>query len=80
MLFLTFTGPPEPHRVYTGLAVFLAIAGFGVLGVLAYIYIKKNPKRLSLPAFENPAYGNIGDALFRSKDSKALIDNIEIAE
>ncbi|XP_056598468.1 macrophage mannose receptor 1b isoform X2 [Triplophysa dalaica] len=73
-------GPPEPHRVYTGLAVFLAIAGFGVLGVLAYIYIKKNPKRLSLPAFENPAYGNIGDALFRSKDSKALIDNIEIAE
>lgn len=79
MLFLTLTGP-EPHRVYTGLAVFLAIAGLSALGVLAYIYIYKNPKRPSLPTFENPLYGNIQAALFRSKDSKTLIDNIEIAE
>lgn len=79
MLSLTFTGP-EPHRVYTGLVVFFAIAGFIVLGVLAYIYIYKSPKRLSLPTFENPLYGNIGAALSRSKDSKTLIDNIEIAE
>ncbi|XP_065132571.1 macrophage mannose receptor 1b [Paramisgurnus dabryanus] len=71
---------PEPHRVYTGLAVFLSIAGLGVLGLLAYIYIYKGPKRLSLPTFENPLYNNTETSRSRSKDSRALIDNIEIAE
>ncbi|XP_051555702.1 macrophage mannose receptor 1b [Myxocyprinus asiaticus] len=64
---------PEPHKAYTGLAVFLGIAVFSVLGVLAYIYLKRS-KRLSWPTFENPMYSNPEAVYSESKDIKALID------
>lgn len=73
-----FTGP-EPHRVKTGLAVFLSIAVVCILGALAYIYYRSS-KRLLLPTFENPMYQNTEGANSDSKDNKTLLGHIEIAE
>nr|AGN52245.1 mannose receptor c type 1 [Megalobrama amblycephala] len=69
----------EPHRVNTGLAVFLSIAVVCILGALAYIYYKSS-KRLLLPTFENPMYQNTEGANSDSKDNKTLLGHIEIAE
>ncbi len=75
-----FTGP-EPHKVNTGLAVFLTIVVIGILGSLAFLYYR-NSKRQLLPTFENPMYNNNNrDAAHSdSKDNKSLIGNIEITE
>uniref|UniRef100_A0A673L868 Macrophage mannose receptor 1-like n=1 Tax=Sinocyclocheilus rhinocerous TaxID=307959 RepID=A0A673L868_9TELE len=51
-----FTGP-EPHKVNTGLAVFLSIAVISILGALAFMYYRSSKRQL-LPTFENPMYNN----------------------
>ncbi|RXN05781.1 macrophage mannose receptor 1-like protein [Labeo rohita] len=66
---------PEPHKINTGLAVFLSIAVIGILGALAFMYYR-NSKR---PLFEN-LMDNNRDAAFSVKDNKTLIGNIEITE
>uniref|UniRef100_A0A671L2P7 Macrophage mannose receptor 1-like n=1 Tax=Sinocyclocheilus anshuiensis TaxID=1608454 RepID=A0A671L2P7_9TELE len=70
---------PEPHKVNTGLAVFLSIAVIGILGALAFMYYRNSKRRL-LPTFENPMYNNGEAAYSDSKDNKSLIGNIEISE
>uniref|UniRef100_A0A8C1RRC0 Mannose receptor, C type 1b n=1 Tax=Cyprinus carpio TaxID=7962 RepID=A0A8C1RRC0_CYPCA len=70
---------PEPHKVNTGLAVFLSIAVIGILGALVFIYYRNSKRRL-LPTFENPMYNNRDATYSVSKDDKSLIGNIEIAE
>uniref|UniRef100_A0A8C2ASV6 Mannose receptor, C type 1b n=1 Tax=Cyprinus carpio TaxID=7962 RepID=A0A8C2ASV6_CYPCA len=70
---------PEPHKVNTGLAVFLSIAVISILGALAFMYYRSSKRQL-LSTFENPMYNNRDAAYSDSKDDKTLIGNIEIGE
>uniref|UniRef100_A0A8C2ATD5 Mannose receptor, C type 1b n=1 Tax=Cyprinus carpio TaxID=7962 RepID=A0A8C2ATD5_CYPCA len=74
-----FFTAPEPHKVNTGLAVFLSIAVISILGALAFMYYRSSKRQL-LSTFENPMYNNRDAAYSDSKDDKTLIGNIEIGE
>ncbi|NP_001410655.1 macrophage mannose receptor 1b precursor [Danio rerio] len=65
----------KPHRVKTGLAVFLTIAVIAILGALAYVYYRRSQHRF-LPTFENPMYNN-AESAYSDKDNKSLL---EVAE
>lgn len=69
---------PVTYRSLAGVAVVMLIAVLSALAALAYVYQRRTRHQAAVPSFENPMYYTTENLPPENKDTKTLVDNMEI--
>ncbi|XP_053349941.1 macrophage mannose receptor 1-like isoform X2 [Clarias gariepinus] len=72
------TDKPVTYRSLAGVAVVMLIAVLSALAALAYVYQRRTRHQAAVPSFENPMYYTTENLPPENKDTKTLVDNMEI--
>ncbi|MCI4377658.1 hypothetical protein PGIGA_G00205990 [Pangasianodon gigas] len=68
------------HRNLAGVAVVVVLAVLFVIAGLAYIYHRRTTSQVAAPPYANPMYYSTESPLPEDKDTKTLVDHMEINE